>query len=124
MYRSACLVDDTNAKLKCEGGRPRGFDREAAIATAMELFWRHGYEGVSINDLTHTIAIAPPSLYAAFGSKACLSGEALDRYAAAALDLSVLDDARPARRRRGNPRGGGRLGSRQRAGVPPRGGLL
>ncbi|WP_375383630.1 TetR/AcrR family transcriptional regulator [uncultured Sphingomonas sp.] len=59
----------------------------------MELFWRHGYEGVSISDLTDAIGIAPPSLYAAFGSKARLYQEALDRYAVGALDLSVLDQA-------------------------------
>ena len=77
------------------GGRPRGFDRDAAVTTAMELFWRYGYEGVSIGDLTKAIGIAPPSLYAAFGSKALLYREALDRYAAGAgaLDLSILDRA-------------------------------
>ena len=48
----------------------------------MRLFRRHGYEGVSIADLTGAIGIAPPSLYAAFGSKAGLYREALDRYAA------------------------------------------
>lgn len=48
----------------------------------MRLFRRHGYEGVSIADLTSAIGIAPPSLYAAFGSKAGLYREALDRYAA------------------------------------------
>lgn len=71
-------------------GRPRGFDREAALATAMELFWRHGYEGVSVADLTAAVGVAAPSLYAAFGSKAALYREALDRYAAGpgALDLS------------------------------------
>lgn len=61
----------------------------------MELFWRHGYEGVSVGDLTAAIGIAPPSLYAAFGSKARLYLEALDRYATGpgALDLSILDQA-------------------------------
>ena len=48
----------------------------------MRLFRRHGYEGVSIADLTGAIGIAPPSLYAAFGSKAGLYRETLDRYAA------------------------------------------
>ncbi|WP_174278751.1 TetR/AcrR family transcriptional regulator [Sphingomonas bacterium] len=66
--------------IKRRGG-PRTFDRDSAVETAMTLFWRHGYEGVSISDLTDAIGVAPPSLYAAFGSKAGLYREALDRYA-------------------------------------------
>jgi len=46
----------------------------------MHLFWRHGYEGVSLNDLTEAIGVAPPSIYSAFGSKAGLYREALDHY--------------------------------------------
>lgn len=46
----------------------------------MRLFWRHGFEGVSIGDLTKEIGIAPPSLYAAFGSKAGLYQQALIHY--------------------------------------------
>ncbi|KAA3509266.1 TetR/AcrR family transcriptional regulator [Agrobacterium rosae] len=61
-------------------GGPRTFDRDQAVDTAMRLFWRHGYEGVSLNDLTSAIGIAPPSIYAAFGSKTGLYREALDRY--------------------------------------------
>ena len=67
-------------EAKSRGGRPWSFDREAAIETALRLFWRHGYEGVAIGDLTQAIGIAPPSLYAAFGSKAGLYREAVDRY--------------------------------------------
>ncbi len=61
-------------------GGPRTFDRDKAIDIAMRLFWRHGYEGVSLTDLTSAIGVAPPSLYAAFGSKAGLYRESLDRY--------------------------------------------
>jgi AcrR family transcriptional regulator len=61
-------------------GRPCGFDRDAALDTAMQLFWRHGYEGVSISDLTREIGVAPPSLYAAFGSKAELFRKVLELY--------------------------------------------
>jgi AcrR family transcriptional regulator len=61
---------------------PRTFDRDQAVDTAMRLFRRHGYEGVSVADLTGAIGIAPPSLYAAFGSKAGLYRESLDRYTA------------------------------------------
>ncbi|MTJ80254.1 MAG: TetR/AcrR family transcriptional regulator [Telmatospirillum sp.] len=65
---------------KSRGGRPWSFDRKKAVEAAMRLFWRHGYEGVSIVDLTREIGVAPPSLYAAFGSKAELYREAITRY--------------------------------------------
>ncbi len=57
----------------------------------MLLFWRHGYESVSIGDLTKAIGVAPPSLYAAFGSKAGLYQQALTRYKET---LGCLDVAR------------------------------
>lgn len=63
-------------------GRPRGFDADAALDRAMEVFWRHGYEGTSIADLTAAMGINRPSLYAAFGDKGELFRRALDRYAA------------------------------------------
>lgn len=62
------------------GGRKRGFDDQVALQTAMELFWRQGYEGTSIADLTKALGINPPSLYAAFGSKRDLFEKTLDRY--------------------------------------------
>lgn len=67
-----------------KGGRPRVFSRDDALHIAMELFWKRGYEGVSIADLTDAIGIAPTSLYQAFGSKAELFREALELYASIA----------------------------------------
>lgn len=61
-------------------GRPRAFCLDEAIAKAMPVFWRKGYEGTSIADLTEAIGINPPSLYAAFGSKEGLFRAVLDRY--------------------------------------------
>ena len=63
-------------------GRPRTFDRDTALDQAMEVFWRHGYEGATIAQLTEAMGINPPSLYAAFGSKEALLKAALDRYTA------------------------------------------
>jgi AcrR family transcriptional regulator len=63
-------------------GRPRTLDREKALEAALKLFWRHGYEGTSIADLTAAMGATPPSLYAAFGSKEQLYRDAVELYAA------------------------------------------
>ena len=62
-------------------GRPREFDPDQALDRALEVFWRKGYEGASISDLTEAMGINRPSLYAAFGNKEELFRKALDRYA-------------------------------------------
>jgi AcrR family transcriptional regulator len=62
-------------------GRPREFDLDEALERALEVFWRQGYEGASLGDLTAAMGINRPSLYAAFGNKESLFGKALDRYA-------------------------------------------
>jgi AcrR family transcriptional regulator len=61
-------------------GRPRAFDREAALERAMHVFWRQGYEAASLADLTSAMGINPPSLYSAFGDKERLFLEAVARY--------------------------------------------
>ena len=61
-------------------GRPRSFDRDAALAAAVEQFWRAGFEETSIAMLTRAMGVTPPSLYAAFGDKARLFEEASTVY--------------------------------------------
>jgi AcrR family transcriptional regulator len=61
-------------------GRPRAFDKEAALEIALRLFWEHGYEGTSIAMLANAINIKIPSLYAAFGNKEQLFLQAIGRY--------------------------------------------
>ena len=61
-------------------GRPRGFCVEDTLDRAMTVFWRHGYEGASLSDLTSAMGINSPSLYACFGSKEGLFRAVLERY--------------------------------------------
>ncbi|MDB5618881.1 TetR/AcrR family transcriptional regulator [Tardiphaga sp.] len=61
-------------------GRPREFSCDEALDRALQIFWRKGYEGASMTDLTEAMGITKPSLYAAFGNKEELFRKALDRY--------------------------------------------
>jgi AcrR family transcriptional regulator len=61
-------------------GRPLGFDRDAALAAAVEQFWRSGFAETSIATLTKAMNISPPSLYTAFGDKNRLFEEAAATY--------------------------------------------
>lgn len=62
-------------------GRPRGFDRDAALEDAMLLFWRKGFAAASMTDLCDAMNVRSPSLYAAFNSKEALYLEAFEHYA-------------------------------------------
>ncbi|MFD4258023.1 TetR/AcrR family transcriptional regulator [Streptomyces sp. NPDC058534] len=61
-------------------GRPRGFDAGEALEQAMRVFWKQGYEGASLTDLTNAMGITRTSMYAAFGNKEDLFRKALERY--------------------------------------------
>jgi AcrR family transcriptional regulator len=61
-------------------GRPRGFDRDAALVEATRLFWERGYEATSVGELTEAMGIRPGSLYAAFGDKKSLFKEVVHAY--------------------------------------------
>lgn len=80
-------------------GRPRSFDRDAALRAAMTVFWTHGYEGASLTELTAVMGIQRPSLYAAFGGKEQLFREALALYETVegAIVTRLLEDAATAR---------------------------
>lgn len=61
-------------------GRPRTFDRDAALRTALHVFWRHGYEQTTMAQLSAAMGIASPSIYCAYGNKSDLFLEALSYY--------------------------------------------
>lgn len=60
--------------------RPLSFCPDEALDRALEVFWRNGYEGASLSDLTEAMGINRPSLYATFGNKEALFSKALERY--------------------------------------------
>lgn len=102
-------------------GRPRAFDRDAALDRAIRLFWRKGYEATSVRELSEELGIGQPSLYNAFGGKRALFEEAVEVYDReyggfidAALDAEptaeramrrILTEAPARYTRRGLPRG-------------------
>jgi len=101
----------TTASIAAESrsrGRKPTFNRDEALGIALDLFWRHGYEGVSIADLCQAIGIAPPSLYHAFGSKADLYRDVVRLYGASNMapeEVAVLERGVEAVTRPGSPVG-------------------
>jgi AcrR family transcriptional regulator len=75
------VLEFTKGRVPLHRGRPREFDADHALDRALEVFWRKGYEGASLSELTEAMGINRPSLYAAFGNKEELFRKALDRYA-------------------------------------------
>jgi len=81
-------------------GRPRAFDREKALDTALILFWEQGYEPTSLNQLKAAMGnISPASFYAAFGSKEALFEEVVLRYQSSygQVTASLKDETLPPR---------------------------
>ncbi|WP_321961920.1 TetR/AcrR family transcriptional regulator [Paraburkholderia sp. J7] len=80
-------------------GRPRAYDPEEALARVRDTFWRNGYTGTSLDDLSEATGMNRPSLYGAFGDKHALYLQTMERYVEAgrvAME-SALDSALPLR---------------------------
>src|ERR1700751_4731327 len=60
--------------------RSKEFDEERALAAAVEVFWRQGYENTSLEALMREMGIAKQSLYDTFGDKRALYLKALRQY--------------------------------------------
>lgn len=82
-------------------GRPRTFDRDEALTSAMHLFWEHGFDSTSLSQLKAAMGggISAPSFYAAFESKEALYREALELYVQIYSDVtrSLHDESIPPR---------------------------
>lgn len=72
-------------------GRPREFSEDQAVEAAMRVFWEKGYEGTSLDDLTHAMGINRSSLYSTFGDKESLFRRVISRYGEA--QLTFVSDA-------------------------------
>jgi AcrR family transcriptional regulator len=83
-----------------ERGRPRTFDIDDALERALRVFWQRGFADASLAELTGAMGLNKPSLYAAFGDKAQLYLQALDRYVTQRLarPAAALADEPDARR--------------------------
>jgi len=90
---------DMADKIRRKRGRPPAYDREVALTRAMDLFWDRGYAATSLDDLSRAMDMNRPSIYAAFGDKQALYGQALDHYRARvrAAIKDVLGEERPLR---------------------------
>ncbi|MEU9152366.1 helix-turn-helix domain-containing protein [Streptomyces sp. NPDC048417] len=75
--------------------RTKEFDPDAALLSALELFWRRGYEATSMADLVEHLGIGRASLYATFGSKHDLYLKALERYQQDRLPPLLRNLSRP-----------------------------
>jgi len=61
-------------------GRPRAYEPELVLRQAMELFWKTGYGGTSLDDIAAATGVNRPSLRAAFGDKHAIYLKALGDY--------------------------------------------
>ena len=89
------MTTDVQSCAKKSRGRPKVFDRDAALDKAMTLFWQHGYEATSLADLVEATGAKAPTLYAEFVNKEGLFRAVLDRYIsrfAARHEALLFDD--------------------------------
>lgn len=92
------IAIDKVSKAPRKKGRPLSFDRDAALNQAMLLFWEHGYEATSLNELTSAIGVTPSSIYSAFGDKKTLFFEAVGLYMTGGGSLQMMLDGAPTAR--------------------------
>lgn len=91
-------MKNSSTRQKRSPGRPRSFDRQAALEKAMRTFWAHGYETTSISDLSKAMGINAPAIYSAFGDKKQLFLEAMRLYRGDQESQAAAIDAAPSAR--------------------------
>ena len=67
-------------------GRPKTLNKDHALATALEGYWREGIYGMSVNEVCRRAKISKPGLYREFGGEDGLLTAVLERYEATVID--------------------------------------
>ena len=75
--------------------RSKEFDEKRALAAAVNIFWRKGYEKTSLEALMREMGIARQSLYDTFGDKRALFLKALELYVTESVHSINVELERP-----------------------------
>jgi TetR/AcrR family transcriptional regulator, transcriptional repressor for nem operon len=76
--------------------RPREFEPDDVLDSAMRQFWERGYRATSVDDLVRASGVKPGSLYSAFpGGKHALLMGSLDRYSKLVVPQKLGDLEEP-----------------------------
>jgi AcrR family transcriptional regulator len=61
-------------------GRPKAFNENEALTSAMNYFWEHGYDNTSLDNLLNVMGIKKSSFYSTFKSKEKIFSRCLALY--------------------------------------------
>ncbi len=61
-------------------GRRRSIDIDKALPLIVRLFWRHGYDGLTLEQVAEELSVTKPTLFRTFGDKEEIFSKALDAY--------------------------------------------
>lgn len=70
-------------------GRPRRYEEEELLDAALQVLWREGVRGVSLNRLAEELGVSKPSIAGTVGCKDELIARALERYRDTYRDAAV-----------------------------------
>lgn len=75
--------------------RPKTFDEQEALNSAMIQFWESGFDGSSMQDLVDRMGISRQSLYDTYGNKRELFESSLKRYREEVIEPRIREIADP-----------------------------
>ncbi len=82
------IVSNISLSLPYIMARNVEFDEQLAISKAMDVFWKKGYNGASMRDLTEAMGINSSSLYNTIGDKHQLFLKAIKHYTESRMEAA------------------------------------